>query len=244
MTLSPYAIKDTHLVLDNAERQYKLIRDLPLEDKPREKLLSTGPSVLSLAELLAIVLSVGTVKEDVLAMASRIMQEYGERSLASRQDPERLAKDLDIPLNKASQIVACVEIGRRLFERNEHGAKIVRTARDVFDYAQSMADLPKEHLRGIYLNTHYKVIHDEVISIGTIDTNIVHPREVFKAALEYSAAAVILVHNHPSGETAPSEADIQVTRQLVAAGKLLGIHLIDHVVVAKSGFESIAVDYD
>ncbi len=86
-----------------------------------------------------------------------------------------------------------------------------------------MHDLPKEHLRGIYLNSHYKVIHDEVISIGTIDANIVHPREVFRPALEYAVAAVILVHNHPSGTLEPSDADIAVTRQLIDSGKLLGI---------------------
>jgi DNA repair protein RadC len=106
-----------------------------------------------------------------------------------------------------------------------------------------MRRLSKEHLRGIYLNAHYKIIHDETISIGTIDTNIVHPREVFKPALEYCAAAVILMHNHPSGDTTPSQADIDVTRQLVAAGRLLGIDLIDHIIITDTSFASIPVDY-
>jgi DNA repair protein RadC len=232
-------------MLDGRGKQYILtIRDLEPKDKPREKLLASGPSALTLAELLSVVLNVGTSKEGVLAMAARITKEYGEKSLASKLDAKRLSADLDIPLGKALQVVACVEIGRRLFERNDLGARVVRTARDVYEYAANMRELPKELLRGIYLNAHYKVIHDEVISIGTVDTNIIHPREVFKAALEYSAAAVILVHNHPSGDATPSEADVAVTRQLVEAGKLLGIHLIDHVVVARGGFESVAVDYE
>jgi len=107
-----------------------------------------------------------------------------------------------------------------------------------------MRTLSKEHLRGIYLNAHHKVIHDEVISIGTVNANIIHPREVFKPALEYSAAAVVLVHNHPSGEVGPSDADVDVTKQLIEAGKLLGIALVDHVIVTKDTFQSIALSYE
>jgi DNA repair protein RadC len=106
-----------------------------------------------------------------------------------------------------------------------------------------MRDLSKEQLRGIYLNAHYKVIHDEVVSMGTIDTNIVHPREVFKPAVEYAASGLILVHNHPSGSTDPSEADLETTKQLVAAGELLGITLIDHIIVTRAEFKSIPVAY-
>jgi DNA repair protein RadC len=107
-----------------------------------------------------------------------------------------------------------------------------------------MRDLPKEHLRGIYLNTHHRIVHDETISIGTINTSITHPREVFKPGIEYGAVAVILVHNHPSGVVTPSEADIEITKQLVTAGKIVGIHLIDHVIVGKDSFASVNVDYN
>ena len=215
------------------------IHDLPNNEKPREKLLQEGPSVLSMTELLMVMLNIGTKKENVLSMSSRILKEYGEKSIVSEQNPKKLAADLDIPLTHATHIVAAVELGRRLFERNPSGAKIIRTAKDVYNYTKNMHALPKEHLRGIYLNSHYKVIHDEVISIGTIDANIVHPREVFRPALEYAAAAVILVHNHPSGNLKPSAADIQITQQLLSAGTLLGIELIDHVIVSEKGFESI-----
>lgn len=242
MIASPYHIKNRDLVLD--DRKYVLrIRDLPEADKPREKMLAQGVDVLNIGELLAVILSTGTVKEDVLSMAHRVIKEYGEHSVMSARNPSVLANHLDIPLGKAQQIIAALELGRRFFQKNGTGAAIIRTAQDVYTYTANMRDLPREHLRGLYLNTHYKVIHDEVISIGTIDSNIIHPREVFKPALEYSAVAVILVHNHPSGVAAASKEDIIVTEQIIAAGRLLGIDLIDHVIVTSDGFESVPAPY-
>jgi len=231
-------------VLTHAERQYVLtIHDVPNDDRPRERLVRVGTKHLSTAELLAVVLNTGTIKEGILSMANRIIQEYGVRSLASQRDPNALAADLGIPLGKAAQIVACAELGRRFFAKNENGTPTIRTARDVFDHTRDMQMLTKEHLRGLYLNSHYKLIHDEVISIGTIDTNIVHPREVFKPAIEHAATALILVHNHPSGVTDPSAADVAVTKQLIEAGKLLGVQLVDHVIVTKDAFMSMPCTY-
>lgn len=221
-------------------KEYTLtIRDIPTEDKPREKMEREGATVLSTPELLAVILNVGTKKEGVLEMATRMIKEYGEKSILSKKLPKELAEELDIPIGKVLQIMASVELGRRFFERNPNGATVIRNAEDVYEYTKNMHDLPKEHLRGIYLNSHYKVIHDEVISMGTIDANITHPREVFRPALEYAAAAVVLVHNHPSGVLTPSEADIAITNQLKEAGTLLGIDLIDHVIVSRNGFKSI-----
>ncbi len=242
-TFSVPIIRGSESKKNTAEKPYVLtIRDLPNEQKPREKLIKDGATNLSMPELLAVILNTGSKKEDVLSLSNRIVKEYGEKSLANARNPKDLSKDLDIPLGRASQIVAIAELGRRLFERNPNGGKVIRTAKDVYGYTQSMIDLPKEHLRGIYLNSHYKVIHDEVISIGTIDANIIHPREVFKPALEYSAVALILVHNHPSGNLKPSNDDIVVTKQLIEAGKLLGIELIDHVIVSRNGFKSVLTD--
>lgn len=239
-----YRMKSGTLTLDNPERRYILkVRDMPTEDKPRERLLAHGPSALSIQELLAIILGTGTKKEEVMAMSTRIMKEYGEKSLMTQKNAIELADNLDIPLGKAMQIIATAELGRRFFTKNEHSSPTLRTAREVFEYTQDMRTLSKEHLRGIYLNTHYKVIHDEVISIGTLDSNIVHPRDVFRPALEYSAAAIILVHNHPSGITTPSEADTSVTEQIIKAGALLGIDLIDHIIVTKDGFKSVQAQY-
>lgn len=219
------------------------IRDLPADEKPREKLIKYGPRVLSTQELFAIMLNTGTKKEGVLEMANRLVHEYGEKSLIGQKNPETLAENLDIPPVKAAQIVACAELGRRFFDKSKRGVSVIRTAKDVFTYTSDMRDLSKEHLRGIYLNAHHRVIHDEVISIGTVDANIVHPREVFKPAFNHSAVAVVVVHNHPSGSTKPSAADIEVTKRLVEVGKLIGIELLDHVIVTKNRFASIPVDY-
>ncbi len=244
MTTRLYTRTSHAFVLDNPERHYVLkVRDLPPEEKPREKLLKHGPEALTTPELLAAILVTGTTKEEVLTMSTRVMKEYGEKSIMGQKHAERLAKDLSIPIGKAVQIVACAELGRRFFSTNDANQPVIRTARAVFEYAKDMRGLPKEHLRGIYLNAHYKVIYSEVISIGTIDANIVHPREVFRPALEYSAAAIILVHNHPSGIVEPSQTDLEVTEQLIKAGKIIGIDLIDHVVVTKDSYKSILAPY-
>lgn len=237
-------VHDFVITEDVLGKEYILkIKDMPSEDKPREKLAKYGPSTLSVPELVAVLLNTGTKKEEVMSMATRMIKEYGEKTLASQTNPEKLATDLDIPLVKAMQIVACAELGRRFFLKRASGPQTIRSAKDLYEYLADMRTLPKEHLRGIYLNTHHKIIHDEVISIGTINANIVHPREVFKPAIEYGAAAVILAHNHPSGVTTPSEADIEMTKQIVSVGKIIGIPVIDHVIIGKSKFTSIAVDY-
>lgn len=184
---------------------------MPDEDKPREKLIKHGPSVLSIHELLAIVLSVGTRKEEVLTMSSRIIKEYGEKSIINQTK------------------------GRPI---------TIRTPKQAYEYLKDMRELSKEHLRGLYLNSRHVVIHDEVISIGSLTANIVHPREVFKPAIEYSAVAVIIAHNHPSGTIKPTKSDIEITKQLLKAGKILGIDLIDHIIIGKNKFISIPADYD
>jgi DNA repair protein RadC len=239
-----YSQKNDLFILDHslnqtAKKYYLAIRDLPTDEKPREKLFKHGPEYLSIQELLSIILNTGTKKEGVLEMSERILKEYGEKSIMSEVDPKKLSQDLNIPIVKASQIVACAELGRRFFKKNGSDAPVIRTPEEVFEYARAMGKLQKEHLRGIYLNSHYKVIHDEIISIGTVDSSIIHPREVFKPAIEYSAAAIILVHNHPSGVLEPSSADALITRQIAEAGKILGIELIDHLIITENSFVSI-----
>lgn len=245
MKTSYYVLENRHTLIDNEGKRYYLkIRDLPEEEKPREKLLKHGPLALSTSELLALVLNTGTKKEGILEMSERVIKDYGERSIMNEKNPATLASNFNIPIIKAVQIVACSELGRRFFQKNDLSLPVIRTATEIYDYVKDMHNLSKEHLRGIYLNTHYKVIHDEVISIGTVDANIIHPREVFKPAIEHSAVALILVHNHPSGITTPSEADLLVTNQLIKAGKLLGVDLIDHIIVTKDTFTSIPADYN
>ncbi len=241
-----YSIQNSDKLLKlDGERQYIYkLRDLPEADKPREKLVQHGPGMLSIIELVAIILNTGTVKEDVLTMASRIIREYGEKSFASFDDPKKLSEEISIPLGKACQIVASAELGRRFFKKPGGRNVSIRNAKDVSAYVRDMHELPKEYLRGIYVNGHHRVVHDEVLSMGTLDANIIHPREVFKPALEYGAAAVILVHNHPSGMVMPSSADIEITKQLVSAGKIMGISLIDHVIVGKGKYASVPIIYE
>jgi DNA repair protein RadC len=243
-----YTLTNQDLILDEKTitsfKEYILrIQDMPSEDRPREKLLQYGPSALTVAELVAVVLATGTKKEDVMSMASRMIRDYGEKTLSSQTDAKALSQELQIPEIKALQIVACAELGRRFFDRREYGRVIIRTAKDVYEYLKDLRTLSKEHLRGLYVNTHHRLIHDEVISIGTINSNLIHPREVFKPAIEYGAVAVILAHNHPSGIVTASAADIEITKRIIESGKIIGIPLVDHVIIGKNKFASIDAGY-
>lgn len=235
-----YVLQDMDMVVGEGDTHYVLrVKDLPSEEKPREKLLTFGPSSLSHAELMAILLGVGTKKEEVFTMATRILHEYGEKMILSETDPQRLSDTLDIPLAKACQIIASIELGRRFFEKRAGKPVFIRTASQAFEHLRSMSDLQKEQLRGLYLNSRYRIIHEEVISIGSLTANIVHPREVFQPALTYGAVAIIIAHNHPSGTLSPTDADLEATNQLIAAGKILGIDLLDHLIIARNKFISI-----
>ncbi|MFA6315469.1 MAG: DNA repair protein RadC [Candidatus Paceibacterota bacterium] len=242
--MQTYAIRANAMFLDRPYREYPLtIHDLPNEDKPREKLIAQGPESLSVAELLAVILVSGTSKEDILSMTNRVIREYGEKSILAEKDSTKLSTDLDIPIVKSCQIVAIGELGRRLYDRNQSGFTTIRTAKDVYEYLQDMRNLPKEHLRGLYLNSHNRILRDVVISIGTVNSNMIHPREVFREAIECNAAALILAHNHPSGEAIPSAEDVNITQQLIQAGKILGIAILDHVIITKDSFISISANY-
>lgn len=236
----PYSIHDRDLVI-NRDHQYKLLRvkDLPEAEKPREKLLAAGPEALTLAELLAVVLGVGTTKEDVLAMSNRLLKDYGEKTVANQTNPRQLEKDFGLPQNQACKIVACCALGRRLYQKSASSLAVLKSAKQVFEYLKDLRSLKKEQFRGLYLNSRYQVIHDEIISIGSLTASIVHPREVFKPALEYSAAALIIAHNHPSGILKATMADHEVTCKLKAAGEILGIELLDHIIIAGNKFASI-----
>jgi DNA repair protein RadC len=244
-TQTKYKLHIDDLVLDNSEKKYILkVKDLADDDKPREKLINMGPASLTSPELLAIVLTTGTKKEEVLSMASRILKDYGEKTIALQTNPKQIEKEFNIPLTKACQILACFELGRRFFKESKNGSVTLRTAKQTFEYLKNMGDLSKEHLRGIYVNSHYRVIHDEVISVGSLTANIVHPREVFRPAIEHSAAALIIAHNHPSGTVKPTISDIEITEQLIKSGKILGIELLDHVIIGKNKFFSIPANYE
>ena len=215
------------------------VKDLPSEEKPREKMLQEGVKALSAAELLAIVLGVGTKKEEVMAMSMRLMREYGEKGIAYQQNPEIITKDLGVPIAKACQIVACFELGRRFYQKKAGTNVSIRNAKQAFEYLKDMGGLKKEQFRGLYLNTHYQLIHEEVISIGTLDSALVSPREVFRPALENSAAAIIVAHNHPSGVLKATKNDAEITNKLIEAGKILGIEVLDHIIIGGNKYSSL-----
>ena len=167
-----YRLVDHDKIIDNDAPYVLRVRDMPMEDKPREKLAKHGPSVLDMAELVAVLWGVGTRREDVLEMSRRVLKEYGERAILHETDPAKLAEALAIPANKAQQLVVGLEIGRRYFDKRGDRPVYVRTARQAHDYLHDMGSLAKEQLRGIYLNSRYQLVHEETISIGSLTANI------------------------------------------------------------------------
>ncbi len=213
------------------------IRDLPEEEKPREKLRKHGPAALKNYELMAVILGRGTRKEGILELAQRIMSQYGDQAAFSEGDVEKIEKALALSPVQACQVVAAFELGKRLFGKQTD--VFLRSPEEVFQYARDLARLKKEHLRGLYLDTRNKLIRDEVIAIGTLNQSLSHPREVFHPAIESNAAAIILVHNHPSGDPSPSKDDIELTRQIYQASKILGIDILDHVIIGNERYFSL-----
>lgn len=239
MQRNNYILHDTDMIINEGNDRYILkVRDLPTDARPREKMLAAGCDMLTYAELMAVILGVGTRKEEVLTMSHRIMREYGEQTVASECDPRKLAAVLDIPIGHACQIIASFELGRRAFQTRGGRPLFVHTASQAYEHFNTMAHLQKEQLRGLYLNSRFQVVHEEIIAIGSLTANIVHPREVFKPAIENGAVAVIIAHNHPSGSLEPTTDDQFATRQLIEAGEVLGIELLDHLIITSDGYNS------
>lgn len=223
------------------------IKDWPNEDKPRERLLRLGGGALSDAELLAIILGTGNSDETAIEMAERALSDskaqYGTGlGFLIQSTEDELEAIPGIGPAKAARLKACVELGKRLFCGTAPGEKpvTVRQGREVFDYMRSTVEgLDRECFCVLLLNSRNQVIAKEVVSLGSVDASIAHPREIFKSAIKRSAVSMILVHNHPSGDPSPSGDDIEITRRLVEVGRLLGIQVLDHVVIGRSSFASI-----
>ncbi len=216
-----------------------MIRDLPLEERPREKLKALGPEVLSNAELLAILLRVGSRNESAVQMATRILARSGSLRNLPDLSLEELQENKGIGPSKAVTIKAALELGSRLATtpRGETGSiTSPRLAADLF--MEELRYKKKEYFKILLLNTKNHVISKEEISVGSLSASIVHPREIFNIPLRKSAASVILFHNHPSGDPSPSQEDLEVTRRLVDAGSLLGIAIRDHIIIGDGCFFS------
>lgn len=221
-------------------QEYRLkIKDFPLEERPRERLIKEGPKSLSNAELLAIILRTGNKKENVLELSKRIIKKYDFKTL-SRIRTNSLKKTFGIGETKACQVIACFEIGRRRACLKNGKSKTINSAKDIAKLLMpELSNLKKEHFIGLFLDSRKRVIKQETLFIGSLDSSIIHPREIFKTALAESAAAVILAHNHPSGDPRPSEEDIEVSKQIIKAGDILGIQVLDHVIIADSRYISL-----
>ena len=209
------------------------IKDLPKSDRPREKLIAKGAENLKDSELLAILLRTGTIGKNVIEIASQILSKYSKKRLLQMTYTD-LSKISGIDSAKATTLLAAFELSKRALEVNDTNLPVISDAKDAVAQLSDMRDLKKEHFVVLYLNAKNQLVHKETISMGTLNANLVHPREVFEPALKYSAAQIIAAHNHPSGDPKPSEDDLEVTKRLTDAGKMMGIEVMDHVIVSKN----------
>ncbi len=211
------------------------IKDLPKVELPREKLAKYGVAKLSDKELLAIILGSGIEGLNVLELAQKILLKIRKIRI-EKVTLEELLKIKGLGNAKASQIVACLELGRRL---NQKEKPEILSPKDIWNLCADIRESKKEHFLAFYLDTQERLIERQIISVGTLTASLVHPREVFEPAVRLSAASVIVVHNHPSGSLEPSVADRKITEYLYKAGEILGIPLQQHLIVTKRSFIKI-----
>lgn len=209
------------------------IKDLPKIERPREKLIAKGAENLKDSELLAILLRTGTTGKNVIEIASQILSKYSKKKLL-QMTYEDLSKISGIDSAKATTLLAAFELSKRALEVNDTNLPMISDAKDAAAQLSDMRDLKKEHFVVLYLNAKNQLVHKETISMGTLNANLVHPREVFEPALKYSAAQIVAAHNHPSGDPKPSEDDLELTKRLTEAGKMMGIEVMDHVIISKN----------
>ncbi|MFH0874355.1 MAG: DNA repair protein RadC [archaeon] len=212
------------------------IAEISPDNRPRERMACDGPKSLSDSELLAVILQKGTKKNNVIDMSNRILSRFSKESLFDATK-EELQKINGIGFAKSMQIIALVEFSKRL---NSVTIKPnLSNAYEVYKkYAWKFKFEKKEHFMAVYLDIKNYIIKEEIISIGILDSAIIHPREIFRPAIKNSASKIIIMHNHPSGDPSPSGEDISITNQLIEAGKLIGISILDHVIIGNNSYWS------
>ncbi|MEB5454035.1 RadC family protein [Virgibacillus pantothenticus] len=217
-----------------------MIKDVPKDDRPRERLLKNGPAHVSNAELLAIILGSGTREESVISLANRLLMHFEGLKLLNDATIEELTAIKGIGTAKGVLILAAMELGKRMNGFQPEERYVIRSPEDGADYVmEELRSLNQEHFVALFLNTKNQIIHRQTIFIGSLNASIVHPREVYREAVKRSAASVIVAHNHPSGDPTPSQEDIHVTRRLVESGKMIGIELIDHLIIGNRNYVSL-----
>lgn len=219
------------------------IKEWPPEERPREKLLKSGSDALSDAELMAILIETGIKTKSgsysAIDIAKKMLKNFGSLSELASLSAEELALPDGIGRAKAAKIIAAIEIGRRIASHKKGNNVRFRCSEEVANYyIPLMKDLKKEQFKVILLDVKNKIIKDILVSQGSLTSSIVHPREVLKPAIQSSAASVIFIHNHPSGDPEPSTDDIEITNRLSKSCSIIGINMLDHIIVAENGYYS------
>lgn len=217
------------------------IKDMPKEERPREKLYKYGPKMLSNSELLAIIIRTGSKKNTALELSNRVLSlDQSGLEFLSQSSLEELMAVEGIGRCKAAQILSAIELGKRLAAYNKQDSLQITSPLDVVNLLmEEMRNFKKEYFKIIMLNIKNKIIAINDISIGSLNSSIVHPREVFKDAIKRSSASIILTHNHPSGDPTPSRQDIAVSKRLYECGELLGIKVLDHIIIGNNKYISL-----
>ena len=217
-----------------------MIKDLPLTERPRERLLNCGVENLSNEELIAIILQTGTKDTSVKEVASEVLSTLDKISDLQNKNYKQLTKIKGIGMSKAAILLSAVELGKRINSKcnNIHHVKVDNPS-VVFDYyVELLKNKNQEHFYAIYLDNQKRIIEDKQLFIGTINQSLIHPQNIFKEAYLLDATAIICLHNHPSGNVIPSKEDIKMTKQLVEIGNLFGIKVVDHIIVGKDQYYS------
>lgn len=223
-----------------SQRTRATIKDLPVEERPRERLIKVGEGALSTTELVAIILRVGVGGESALDMAARLLSTYEGLPGLARASFAELRAERGLGNAKTAQLKAALELGRRMLLATPEDRLVVRSPSDVAQLLMAeMAHLDQENFRVLYLDTRNRLLGSETVYVGTLNASHIRVAEVFRDAVKRNCAAVIVAHNHPSGDPSPSPEDVEVTRQLIAAGKLLSIEVLDHLVIGQQRFVSL-----
>lgn len=216
-----------------------LIKDLPIEERPRERIVKYGPSKLSNEELLSIILRCGTKNKSVNELSIDIIKEFGNIYNLKNSTINRLNKINGMGLSKSSIILALVELGRRMYLEDNNKKLIFKNPKDIFIHTKYLFNNKKQELfYCLYLNNKQELIGEELLFIGTVNKSITHPREVFKEAYLYSASSIICLHNHPLGDVTPSNDDIMFTKALKEIGIIQKIPILDHIIVSNNNYYS------
>lgn len=213
------------------------IKDLPLSSRPREKIFDKGRENLTDAELIALLLGTGSAKQNALVLSASLLREFPLQKLSTLPLGD-LIRVPGIGKSKATRIVAALEIGERIYGSRSFSKVVIRTAEEVLSQVRDIIDKKQEHLVVLYLNARHELIQKEVVGMGSLNNILITPKEIFSPALLTPCASIIVVHNHPSGDPTPSNDDIRFTTKVHEAGGVIGIPMLDHLIVSKSGYFS------